>query len=108
MEDSESAEPVIARCLLASAVKRQSRLTGHVQNLWKSGVDVWKSAAELRSLNATRNQSLGEAADVLLRNGNDPPLCLRTGYLNIGAYEHNGFLNLKVFVSALITACICG
>ena len=85
----------------------QSRLTGHVQNLWKSAVDVWKSAAEMQSLNATQNQSLGEAADVLLRNGNDPPLCLRTGYLNIGAYEHYGFLNLKVFVSALITACIC-
>ena len=98
----------MGRCLLASAVKRQSRLTGQVQNLCKSGADVWKSVAELLSLNATRNQSLGETADVLLRNGNDPPLCLRTGYLNIGAYEHNGFLNLKVFVSALITACIRG
>ena len=98
----------MGRCLLASAVKRQSRLTGQVQNLCKSGVDVWKSGAGLQSLNATRNQSLGETADVLLRNGNDPPLWLRTGYLNIGAYEHNGFLNLKVFVSALVTACICG
>lgn len=33
-----------------------------------------------------------------------PPLCLRTGFLNVGAYEHNGFLNLEVFVSALIAA----
>jgi len=90
--------PVIARCLLASAIKRQSRLTGHLQNLCKSAVDVWKSGAELQSLNATRESKIAgiwEAkmailASSSLKRSRALPNCSREDRIRDGPFKCQG------------------